>query len=131
TLNKTNAILSHVESGKGLVGKLVYDDNFAATLTGSIQESARLLQTLVADVQVGLKSGQGALPALLSDPEGRKKVFELVDNLRIASANLAAISSSYQNGQGLVPRLMNDKAYADQALLEFTGLPHPLNDTVA
>jgi phospholipid/cholesterol/gamma-HCH transport system substrate-binding protein len=131
TLNKTNAILSHVESGKGLVGKLVYDDNFAATLTGSIQESARSLQTLVADVQVGLKSGQGALPALLSDPEGKKKVFELVDNLRITSANLAALSSSYQNGQGLVPRLMNDKAYADQALVEFTGLLHQLNDTIA
>jgi phospholipid/cholesterol/gamma-HCH transport system substrate-binding protein len=131
TLNKTNAILGHVESGKGLVGKLVYDDTFASTLTGSIQESARSLQTLVADVQGSLKSGQGALPALLSDPEGKKKVFELVDNLRTASANLATISSTYQSGQGLVPRLMNDKAYADQALAEFTGLLRQLNDTVA
>ncbi len=131
TLNKTNAILAHVESGKGLVGKLVYDDTFATTLTGSIQESARSLQTLVTEVQGSLKSGQGALPALLGDPEGKKKVFELIDNLRITSANLAAVSSSYQNGQGLVPRLMNDKAYADQALVEFTGLLHQLNDTVA
>jgi phospholipid/cholesterol/gamma-HCH transport system substrate-binding protein len=131
TLNKTNAILGHVESGKGLVGKLVYDDNFATTLTGSIQESARSLQALVTDVQGSLKSGQGALPALLTDPEGKKKVFDLVDNLRTTSANLAAISSAYQNGQGLVPRLMNDKAYADQALVEFTGLLHQLNDTVA
>jgi len=131
TLNKTNAILAHVESGKGLVGKLVYDDTFAATLTGSIQESARALQTLVTEVQGSLKNGQGALPALLGDPEGKKKVFELIDNLRITSANLAAVTSSYQNGQGLVPRLMNDKAYADQALVEFTGLLHQLNDTVA
>jgi phospholipid/cholesterol/gamma-HCH transport system substrate-binding protein len=131
TLNKTNAILAHVESGKGLVGKLVYDDTFATTLTGSIQESARALQTLVTEVQGSLKSGQGALPALLGDPEGKKKVFELIDNLRITSANLAAVTSSYQNGQGLVPRLMNDKAYADQSLVEFTGLLHQLNDTVA
>jgi len=131
TLNKTNAILGHVESGKGLVGKLVYDDNFAATLTGSIQESAKSLQTIVTEIQTSLKSGQGALPALLSDPEGKKKVFDLVDNLRDASANLAAISSAYKNGEGIVPRLMNDKAYADQALVEFTGLLHQLNDTVA
>ncbi|HXH37514.1 MAG TPA: MlaD family protein [Thermoanaerobaculia bacterium] len=131
TLNKTNAILGHVESGKGLVGKLVYDDTFAATLTSSIQESARSLQSLVTEVQGSLKNGQGAIPALLSDPEGKKKVYDLVDNLRITSANLAALSSSYQNGQGLVPRLMNDKAYADQALVEFTGLLHQLNDTVA
>jgi phospholipid/cholesterol/gamma-HCH transport system substrate-binding protein len=131
TLNKTNAILGHVESGKGLVGRLVYDDAYATTVTGSIQESARSLQTLVADVQGSLKSGQGMIPALLTDPEGKKKVYELVDNLRTTSANLAALSTSYQNGQGLVPRLLNDKAYADQALNEFTGLVHQLNETVA
>ena len=131
TLNKTNAILGHVESGKGLVGRLVYDDAYATSLTGSIQESAHSLQTLVADVQGSLKSGQGMIPALLSDPEGKKKVFELVDNLRTTSSNLAAISASYQSGQGLVPRLMNDKTYGDQALTEFTGLLHQLNDTVA
>jgi phospholipid/cholesterol/gamma-HCH transport system substrate-binding protein len=131
TLNKTNAILGHVESGKGLVGRLVYDDTYATSLTGSIQESAHSLQTLVADVQGSLKSGQGMIPALLSDPEGKKKVFELVDNLKTTSSNLAAISASYQSGQGLVPRLMNDKTYGDQALNEFTGLLHQLNDTVA
>src|SRR3954449_2537432 len=102
TLNKTNAILGHVESGKGLVGRLVYDDAYATSLTGSIQESARSLQTLVADVQGSLKSGQGMIPALLTDPEGKKKVYELVDNLRTTSANLATVSSSFQTGQGLV-----------------------------
>jgi len=131
TLNKTNAILGHVESGKGLVGKLVYDDAFAASLTASLQDSAHSLQTLVGDVQGSLKSGQGMLPALLSDPEGKKRIYDLVDNLRTTSANLAALTASYQTGQGLVPRLMNDKAYADQALNEFTGLVHQLNETVA
>jgi phospholipid/cholesterol/gamma-HCH transport system substrate-binding protein len=131
TLNKTNAILGHVESGKGLVGKLVYDDAFAASFTGSLQESARSLQTLVTDVEGSLKSGQGALPALLNDPEGKRKILDLVENLRVASANLAALTASYQSGQGLVPRLMNDKAYGDQTLVEFNGLLHQLNDTVA
>jgi phospholipid/cholesterol/gamma-HCH transport system substrate-binding protein len=131
TLNKTNAILGHVESGKGLVGKLVYDDTFAAQFTGSLQETAQSLKTLVASVEGSLKSGQGAIPALLNDPEGKKKVFDLVDNLRATSANLAALTTSYQNGQGLVPRLMNDKAYGDQALTEFSGLLRQLNDTVA
>lgn len=131
TLNKTNAILGHVESGKGLVGKLVYDDAFAASFTGSLQESARSLQMLVTDVEGSLKSGQGALPALLNDPDGKKKVLDLVENLRLTSANLAALTASYQSGQGLVPRLMNDKAYGDQTLVEFNGLLRQLNDTVA
>lgn len=131
TLNKTNAILGHVESGKGLVGKLVYDDAFAASFTGSLQESARSLQTLVTEVEGSLKSGQGALPALLNDPDGKKKVLDLVENLRLTSANLAALTASYQSGQGLVPRLMNDKEYGDKTLVEFNGLLRQLNDTVA
>ena len=131
TLNKTNAILGHVESGKGLIGKLVYDDPYATQLTGSIQESARSLQAFVGDLQASLKSGQGAIPALLTDPEGKKRVYDLVDNLRVTSANLAALTTSYQSGQGLVPRLMNDKAYGDQALTEFNGLLHQLSETVA
>ncbi len=131
TLNKTNAILGHVESGKGLVGKLVYDDAFAASFTGSLQESARSLQTLVTEIEGSLKSGQGAVPALLNDPDGKKKVLDLIENLRLTSANLAALTASYQSGQGLVPRLMNDKEYGDKTLVEFNGLLRQLNDTVA
>jgi phospholipid/cholesterol/gamma-HCH transport system substrate-binding protein len=131
TLNKVNAALEHIESGKGLVGKLVYDDAYGEQLSGSLQQTANNLQTLVADVQGSFKNGNGMIPALLNDPAGKQKVLTLIDNLNTTTANLAAISASFKNGQGLVPRLMNDKAYGDQALAEFTGLVHQLNDTVA
>src|SRR5882724_235008 len=131
TLNKTNAILAHVESGKGLLGKLVYDDAYAAQLTSSLQETAHSLQSLVAGVEGSLKSGQGALPALLNDPDEKKKVIDLIDNLRVTSANLAALTTTYQNGQGILPRLMNDKVFADQAFVELNGLLRQLNDTLA
>jgi hypothetical protein len=68
---------------------------------------------------------------LLSDPEGKKKVMGLIENLQLTSANLAAFSSTLQNGQGLVPRLMTDKQYGDQALSEFSALVHQLNESVA
>jgi phospholipid/cholesterol/gamma-HCH transport system substrate-binding protein len=130
TLNKANAVLSHVESGKGLVGKLVYDDKYADQLTSSLAQSAASLQIVSANVQHSFETGEGTLPALLSDPDGKKKVVELVENLRVASANLAAFSTSMQNGQGLVPRLLNDKQYGDQALSEFSGLVHQLSEAV-
>lgn len=130
TLNKTNAILSHVESGKGLVGKLVYDDEYASQLTASLASSAASLQTVTSSLQRSFESGQGTIPALLSDPEGKKKVVELIENLRLTSANLAEFSSTMKNGQGLVPRLLNDKQYGDQALAEFTALVHQLNESV-
>jgi phospholipid/cholesterol/gamma-HCH transport system substrate-binding protein len=131
TLNKTNALLAHVESGRGALGKLVYDDQYGEELTGSLKTTATSLQTLVANVGESFKTGQGPLPALLNDPEGKKKVYELVDNLRTTSTNLATFSDSLKNGQGLVPRLMNDKVYADQSLAEFTALVRQLNDSVA
>jgi phospholipid/cholesterol/gamma-HCH transport system substrate-binding protein len=127
TLNKTNAILSHVESGKGLLGRMVYDDKYGEQLTASLASSAESLRVVANSVQRSFESGQGALPALLNDPEGKKRVYELVDNLRITSANLATFSTAAQNGQGLVPRLFNDKAYADQAMLQFSQLVGQLN----
>ena len=130
TLNKTNAILSHVESGKGLVGKLVYDDQYADQLTASLNSSAQSLATLTGRVQHDFEAGNGALPALLSDPEGKKKVYDLVENLRTTSANLAAFSASMKEGQGIVPRLLNDKAYGDEALTEFQQLVVQLNEAV-
>src|SRR5688500_17394667 len=130
TLNKTNAALSHIESGRGVVGKLIYDDKYGDQLTASISGAAQSIQTVASGLQRSFDSGEGMLPALLSDPEGKKRVTELVENLRLTSANLAAFSGSFQSGEGLIPRLMNDKAYGDQALNEFTLLVAQLNETV-
>lgn len=130
TFNKTNAILAHVESGKGLVGRLVYDDKYGQQLTASIASSAESLRLVATNVQRSFDSGEGAIPALLNDPEGKKRVYDLVDNLRTTSANLATMSATMQKGEGLVPRLFNDKVYADQAMAEFTHLVTQLNETV-
>lgn len=130
TLNKTNAVLEHIESGRGLLGRMIYDDKYGDELTSSLAQSAASLRVVTASLQKSFENGQGTIPALLNDPDGKKKLFELVDNLRITSANLAAFSASMQKGEGLVPRLLNDKQYGDQTLTEFTSLVHQLNDTV-
>jgi phospholipid/cholesterol/gamma-HCH transport system substrate-binding protein len=131
TLNKTNAALTHMESGKGLAGKLIYDDAYAAELSASIGGAARSLQTITASVQRGFETNEGILPALLNDPQGKAKVDQIVENLRVTSENLSAFLASAQTGQGLLPRLLNDKEYADQALLEFATLARQLNEIVA
>jgi phospholipid/cholesterol/gamma-HCH transport system substrate-binding protein len=130
TLNKTNAALAHMESGKGVLGKLVYDDAYGDQLTASVASAARSLESVTTNVQRSFESGDGMLPALLSDPEGKRRVNEVVENLRVTTANLSALSTTMSKGEGLVPRLMNDKAYGDQALAEFTLLVSQLNETV-
>lgn len=131
TLNKTNAALTHMESGKGVAGKLIYDDKYAEELTASISAAAKSMQTLTASIQTSFEKGDGMVPALLNDPEGKRRVYEVVDNLKTTSANLATFTSTLQTGEGLVPRLLNDKAYGDQALNEFTGLVRQLNEVVS
>jgi phospholipid/cholesterol/gamma-HCH transport system substrate-binding protein len=130
TLNKTNAALAHMESGKGVVGKLLYDDKYAEELTASISGAAKSMQVLTTKIQTSFESGDGMVPALLNDPEAKKRVYELIENLRTSSANLSSFTTSLQTGQGLVPRLINDKAYGDQALGEFTALVRQLNAVV-
>jgi phospholipid/cholesterol/gamma-HCH transport system substrate-binding protein len=130
TLNKTNAALTHMESGKGVMGKLIYDDKYAEQLTVSVSDAAKGLASVTANVQGSFERGDGMLPALLNDPEGKRRVTELVENLRLASVNLAGFTDTMQKGEGIVPRLLNDKAYGDQALGEFTVLIQQLNQVV-
>jgi len=130
TLNKTNAALTHMESGKGTLGKLIYDDKYGEELTASISEAARSLQVLTANIQGGFERGEGLVPALLHDAEGKKRVFELIENLRTTSANLSTFTTTLQTGEGLVPRLLSDKEYGDEALTEFSSLVRQLNATV-
>ena len=130
TLNKTNAALAHMESGKGLAGKLIYDDAYAEQLSASIGSAAQSLQAVTLNVQRGFESGQGMIPALLNDPAGKAKVDEIVENLRLTSTGLSSFMTSVQEGQGLLPRLLADKEYADAALLEFATLVRQLNEVV-
>ena len=131
TLNKTNAALTHIESGKGAVGKLIYDDRFGEDLTVSVAGAAKSLQSVTATIQQSFESRQGVLPALMSDPATKQRVDELVENLRTTSGNLAQFTSTMHTGEGLVPRLLSDKEYGEQALTEFTLLIRQLNEMVA
>ena len=131
TLNKTNAALSQIESGRGAVGRLLYDDAYGRELTASLSSAAKSLEAITANVQRGFETNEGMVPALLNDPAAKAKTYEIVENLRVTSANLAAFTASAQQGQGLVPRLLNDKEYGDQALAEFTLLVRQLNGVVA
>ena len=128
TLNRTNAALKHIESGKGTVGKLIYDDAFADQLTSSLVSAASSLQSVTANVERSFRSGEGLVPSLMNDAEEKKRIYEVVENLHTTSANLAAFTASLQTGEGLVPRLLNDKPYGDQALAEFKQLVQKLNE---
>jgi phospholipid/cholesterol/gamma-HCH transport system substrate-binding protein len=131
TLNRTNEVLGQIQSGRGLIGTLMYDEDYARRLTASIDASARSVQSILASLQFGVERGEGAIPAMLSDPRGRTDLLATLENVRLTSENMSALTAGMRDGEGLIPRLMTDREYADEALAEFQLLVSNLTQTVS
>jgi phospholipid/cholesterol/gamma-HCH transport system substrate-binding protein len=112
TLRQLSATLAKINSGQTLAGKILADEKYGKengdALHRAIASAATLFGTLSEDVQ----KGNGALPALLGDPEGKKKVYGLIDNLSQAGMSLARVSADLETGRGLLPVLLHDETFA-------------------
>jgi len=110
-------VLRRVESGQGLVGKLLVDEKYGRETSESLAGAIKSVEHLLGQIDEGVRTGKGAIPALLSDPEGKQKVYALVDNLGIAAANLAKITENLDKGHGALPTLLHDEEFGKA----FTG----------
>ncbi|MGH9369217.1 MAG: MlaD family protein [Thermoanaerobaculia bacterium] len=122
-LHSLNTILKKVEGGQGLVGKLLIDDKYGRETSESLAGAIRSVQSLLGKIDEGMRTGEGAIPALLSDPEGKKRLYALVDDLATAAASLARVTRSLEEGDGALPMLLRDEAFGrafSKNLLEFT-----------
>src|SRR6266508_3195457 len=90
TLTSLNSILRKVDAGQGLVGKLLIDQKYGKETGDSLQAAIRSVQNVFAKIDEGLRSNDGIIAALLSDPEGKKKVYTLLDNLTTAAGSLGS-----------------------------------------
>jgi phospholipid/cholesterol/gamma-HCH transport system substrate-binding protein len=129
TLNRANSVMIQVQSGEGAIGKLVYDEEFGRSITVSVQDALRSIRNVTLSIQTGFESGEGIIPALLHDPQGRARVEELVATMQLTAANLAAFTEGLSTGEGLLPRLIEDREYADDTLAEFNQLISRLNES--
>ena len=117
TLTSLNSVLSKIDRGEGLAGKLLADKRYGDQVGRSLQEAVASLRNVFAKFEDGMNKGTGAIPALLSDPEGKKKVYELVDRLSATAGNLAAVTENLKTGKGALPTLLHDEQFSR----EFTG----------
>jgi phospholipid/cholesterol/gamma-HCH transport system substrate-binding protein len=111
TLHSLNTMLKKIESGKGLAGRLLFDEKYGKETTESLQGAIRSVQSVFAKIDEGMRSNSGAIPALLSDPEGKKKVYALVDNLSVAAVSLAKVAQNLETGHGALPLLLRDEEF--------------------
>jgi phospholipid/cholesterol/gamma-HCH transport system substrate-binding protein len=122
-LRSLNSILKKIDSGQGLAGRLLIDEKYGRETGASLAAAIRSLQSLLARIDQGVQKGEGAIPALLSDPEGKKKIYGLMDSLAQAAASLARITDQLEKGDGALPILLRDEKLGrafSQNLLEFS-----------
>ncbi|MFN2386650.1 MAG: MlaD family protein [Thermoanaerobaculia bacterium] len=109
TLTSLNSILRKIESGKGLAGRLIADEKYGRETTESLRGAIQAVRNVFGKIDEGMRTNTGAIPALLADPEGKQKVYGLLEKLSATAVSLAAVASQLEKGEGTIPRLLRDE----------------------
>jgi phospholipid/cholesterol/gamma-HCH transport system substrate-binding protein len=131
TLENLNGLMKDVRQGKGLVGRLLNDERAAENVLGGLGSASASLHRILATVEKGTTTGEGLVPALLSDPEGKRKFFAMVDSLQVTAEGLASFSKDLKGGNGLLGQLVSDSDFSKEFLADLKKLSSHLANVAA
>jgi len=121
TIANMQAVSGQISSGKGTVGKLIYDETLYSSALSSVtnlQDAAAEIRSTIADAREVIeqaKSGQGTVGKLLKDDTLYRETAASMTNLR-------EILEKVNHGQGSVGKLVNDKEFYNNAKLTLQKL---------
>lgn len=135
TINDTvvafRSVVERVERGEGLLGRMVMDDELASSLVADVQGASRAVGRAATAMADDLGREGTVYAALLRDPRGAQLVVETLDAMRDGSQALAAAAAELSSGEGTLPRLLQDREYADDFLADLHGLVRSLHSAAA
>jgi phospholipid/cholesterol/gamma-HCH transport system substrate-binding protein len=99
-VKRLDRIISFIESGKGSIGKVIYDPALYDRLNATIAEFKGLMDEI--------ESGKGSLGPLITSDEAYKKAIAAIDKLN-------AVVDDVQQGKGTAGRLLKDPSLFDNA----------------
>jgi phospholipid/cholesterol/gamma-HCH transport system substrate-binding protein len=112
-LKRADRILAFAESGKGSLGKLIYDP----TLYNRLSDTVADLQKIVEQVA----SGQGSLGALISRNDAYDKFLATLDKMN-------GVIDDIQAGKGTAGKFVKDPALYDNANDTIANIKHLTED---
>jgi phospholipid/cholesterol/gamma-HCH transport system substrate-binding protein len=121
TIANMQAVSSQIASGKGTVGKLIYDDALyvsAYQAVTNLQDTAAQIKATVADARKvvdQVNAGQGTVGKLLHDEK-------LYQETTASMTNLKEILQKINQGQGTVGKIVNDQELYRNAKLTLQKL---------
>ena len=131
TIDSANLVLREIREGKGLAGRLLRDEGLANDVEREIRSTLASIDRIAQSVEKGTTSGEGIVPALLSDPEGKRKFFAMVDAVKTTADALAAFSKDLSSGNGALPRLVRDEEFSREFLADLRKLAAHLANVAA
>jgi phospholipid/cholesterol/gamma-HCH transport system substrate-binding protein len=120
-ISNINQVTVQVSSGKGTVGKFIYDEtlyNNALDTVSNLQVTLTDARSTVAaakDIMNQVNAGQGTAGKLIKDPK-------LYDETTASMSNLRQILEKINQGQGSVGKLVNDQEFYKNAKLTLQKL---------
>jgi phospholipid/cholesterol/gamma-HCH transport system substrate-binding protein len=107
SIQRLNAIVTKIDTGKGTLGKLINDPQLYDELYASLSGINKVMGSLL--------DGEGTLARLLDDPA-------LYDEAKKTFANFRHISDQMAQGKGTIGRLLSDEKLARQTMETFESL---------
>jgi phospholipid/cholesterol/gamma-HCH transport system substrate-binding protein len=107
-----SALLKEVESGQGLLHKLVYSKEEADKMLKNLTSATKDIESLTNEIT----KGNGILHALVYEPVGKKTVESFstaLDQISSSAGHISALAQNIQTGDGLVHDLVYNKPEKD------------------
>ncbi|MEM1246219.1 MAG: MlaD family protein [Acidobacteriota bacterium] len=121
TLESIEHVAARIDSGEGLVGRLLSDGELADRATSAVTRIEGLLDEA--------ENGEGLLATLISDRQTKETFVASLSDLEATLTDARATVSDLREGDGLVPRLLHDEAFAEELTGEINDLLEKLNRT--
>jgi len=119
TAESLERVTKALEQGEGPLGRLLYDRELGDRLATSIES----LEGLLRDA----REGDGLVPRLISDPETGQRFDATLSNLQQAAGDLSRFVSEVEGSDGLLQRLLQDEAFAEEVSANLRQLVERLN----
>ena len=104
-------IVSHVKTGEGPLGRIIYDDAMASNLVEAIA-NLRSVAVDISNFTARVTSGEGTLGRLTYDDALAGDISTGIADLRAAAANISNMTARIESGEGTLGRLFYDDAMA-------------------
>lgn len=118
TLQALERVLVSMEQGEGTLGKLLNDEGVFVRLDTTL----RRLERTVGKIE----EGEGALSLLINDAATRESLERTLANLDQASTSLVEMTEAFEEGEGLLPKLLHDPEYGDEVAEDLRAMAENL-----